>query len=110
MKQRYKVNLGSPQGENKDDLEIIEADLRRSDFAMPSSRMEMVSNEKSVEEIVLEVLNKLSANLPFGYLQGMNYVVITLYRVTGSTEMTFELALKLFSNERLTRVFLDETA
>ncbi len=68
MKQRYKVNLGSLQGENKNDLEIIEADLQRSDFAMPSSRMATVSKEKSVEKIVLEVLNKLSANLPFGYL------------------------------------------
>jgi len=40
----------------------------------------------------------------------MNYVVITLFRVTCSAEMTYELALKLFSNDQLTRIFLDETA
>ena len=40
----------------------------------------------------------------------MNYVVIALYRITFSFELTYTLAFKLFSNERLTRVFLDTTA
>ena len=36
--------------------------------------------------------------------------MIGLYRVTGSLELTYTLAFKLFSNEKLTRVFLDVTA
>lgn len=40
----------------------------------------------------------------------MNYVVITLYRVTNNLEMTYLLTYKLFSNERLTSIFLDQTA
>lgn len=56
------------------------------------------------------MLEKLAANLSFGYLQGMNYVVIAIYRITLSFEMTYALVYRLFSNKKLTRVFLDETA
>ena len=66
---------------------------------MPASRRMEFGKQTSVEQVVLEILNKLSANLWFGYLQGMNYVVITIFRVTGSAEMTYDLALKLFSND-----------
>ena len=51
------------------------------------------------------MLEKLSVNLPFGYLQGMNYIVIGLYRITNSIEMTYALAYKMLSNEKLTKVF-----
>ena len=57
-----------------------------------------------------DLLLKLSANLSFGYVQGMNYVVMALYRVTRKLDLTYSLALKLFQNEKLTRVFLDTTA
>ena len=40
----------------------------------------------------------------------MNYIVIALYRVTGSSDMTHALALKLLSNEKLTSVVRDQTA
>ena len=40
----------------------------------------------------------------------MNIVVIALYRITNSLDMTYALALKLYSNKRLTRVFHDESA
>ena len=40
----------------------------------------------------------------------MHYVVIALYRITNSYDLTYTLAYKLFSNEKLTRVFLDSTA
>lgn len=62
-----------------------------------------------MESIVSSILKRLSAVLPCGYLQGMNYIVISLYRVTLSAEMTYELVVRLFSDDRLTRVFLDET-
>ena len=35
----------------------------------------------------------------------MNYVVIGLFRITNSLELTYALAFKLLSNERLTKVF-----
>ena len=41
----------------------------------------------------------------------MNYVTIAIYRITNeSFDMTYALVLKLFQNNRLTRIFLDETA
>ena len=39
----------------------------------------------------------------------MNYIVIAIYRVTQSDEVTYELVLRLFRDERLTRPFLDES-
>ena len=40
----------------------------------------------------------------------MNYIVIAIYRITGSSEMTYALVHKLFQTWKLTRIFLDETA
>ena len=50
----------------------------------------------ALKESVSEVLKKLAANLSFGYLQGMNYIVIAIYRITNSFEMTYAIVLKLF--------------
>ena len=40
----------------------------------------------------------------------MNYIVIGIYRITNSIEMTYALVYRLFQNEKITRIFLDETA
>ena len=40
----------------------------------------------------------------------MNYVVIAIYRITNSFEMTYALVYRLFKTKKITRIFLDETA
>lgn len=88
-------------------IEIIELDLIRSDFTMPET---IVADTSAIKQSCQNVLQKLAENLPFGYLQGMNYVVIAIYRITNSFKMTYALVLKLFQNKKITRIFLDETA
>ena len=39
----------------------------------------------------------------------MNYVVLAIYRVTGSLAMTHALSLKLFSNKKLVNSYLDNS-
>jgi len=112
MKQRFtaeqtaKKRAMSPF-ERVENIETIKADLRRSDFAMPTATS---PREVSSADQMQELLERLSNDLPFGYIQGMNYIVISLFRVTNSLEMTYALAFKLLSNERLTSLFQDETA
>ena len=59
--------------------------------------------------IIESILVRLSHKLPFGYCQGMNHTVMTIYRLTQSSELTYALAYKLFANEKLSLHLRDES-
>ena len=59
--------------------------------------------------VIENILIRLSRKLSFGYYQGMNHTVMTIYRLTESSELTFTLAYKLFANEKLSLFLRDES-
>ena len=51
-------------------MEIIDADLRRSDFTMPVGGLKQTGakKERTVEQSIANILKRLSSVLPCGYL------------------------------------------
>lgn len=88
------------------DLEVIEADLHRTDFAMSLSQSALL-REESIKDAVQQILTTMSEQLSIGYFQGMNFVVVALMRITSNAELAKTLALKLFSNDNFAKALTD---